>query len=100
MRLASFLPLVRASPDEDDRVVARLLLLRPIDRGEFDALATRLGRCWELPPEERAPLLDGLPELINALNREIDDGYTGEAHADDGPALLLRQFAHARRRLR
>jgi hypothetical protein len=75
------------------------LLLRPHDRAHLDAVAARLSTYWELPPGERAPLLDGLADLVNELHAAIGDRCGATATDGDGPALLLRQFAHARRRL-
>jgi hypothetical protein len=62
--------------------------------------AARLATYWDVPATARAELLTGVAELVNAMNAAIDDGYDGVASPDDHPALLLRQFAHARRRLR
>jgi hypothetical protein len=39
-----------------------------------------------------------LADLVNAMNRAIDDGYQGVAQATDSPVFLLRQLAHAQRR--
>jgi hypothetical protein len=64
--------------------------------GEVDGLAT----YWDEPPAVRARLVTGLAELVNELNRCIDDGYEGVAWPTDSAAFLLRQLAHARRRLR
>ena len=41
----------------------------------------------------------GLADLVNELNRWIDDGYAGVASPDDSPAFLERQLVHAVRRL-
>jgi hypothetical protein len=69
MRTAAFLPLVRTGAVSDDPGMP--------------------------------PLTDTarLANLINELNRKIDDGYEGVAQPTDSPVFLLRQLAHARRRL-
>ncbi|MCU1379656.1 MAG: hypothetical protein JWN29_2639 [Acidimicrobiales bacterium] len=69
MRTAAFLPLVRSGVEPHDQVVRT--------------------------PTDTAHLAD----LINELNRRIDDGYEGVALPTDSPVFLLRQLAHARRRL-
>lgn len=67
---------------------------------DVDRVAARLAAYWDEPPAVRAQLVTGLAELVNELNRRIDDGYEGAALPTDSPAFLLRQLAHARRRLR
>jgi hypothetical protein len=62
---------------------------------DLDVVAARSAGRHDLTPTERADLA----HLVNEVNRLIDDGYTGVARSSDSPAFLLRQLAHARRRL-
>jgi len=72
-----------------------VLTLPLLTATDLDAVVARLaGRC-HLTPTERADLA----HLVNEVNRLVDDGYAGVATSSDSPAFLLRQLAHARRRL-
>jgi hypothetical protein len=60
------------------------------DLDHVAAVAARLAGGHRVP---------GLADLVNDLNRGIDDGYDGVAEPTDHPVFLERQFVHALRRL-